>query len=101
MRLSTRITRSQHIVWVAALALALALPDLAHSNDPRSGQYRLIGAAPASVSAKSQSPAYRVLIVGGSGQAVGISASPNTSVVAGGASTRLPTARIFRDGLEN
>lgn len=82
------------------LLLTLGLPAMAATGEPQSPQYRLIGASPASVSALPSSPAYQLLLVGGSGQAAGISASSSASVVAGANSTRLPTERIFRNGME-
>lgn len=84
---------------IAAALLAL-LPGEAGSADAHSPRYRLIASGPASVSATAQSPVYAVHVVGGTGQPVGISASPGHSVVVGGTSNQLPTARIFRDGLE-
>jgi hypothetical protein len=85
----------------AAIALlALLLPAAASPADSRSANYRLVGAAPASTSAVASSPAYSLYVVGGSGEAVGIASSANTSVVAGGTSNALPTDRIFGDGLE-
>lgn len=80
--------------------LLLAAADEVGSSESASQSYRLIGAAPASLAATASSPAYSVYVVGGAGQAVGISASANTSVNAGGASNLLPTARIFRNGME-
>lgn len=82
------------------LAIAAVLPTAASSSDAISPNYRFIGGTPASVAGTPQSPVYRLQIAGGSGSAVGIAASPNTSVVAGPTSTVLPTDRMFRDGLE-
>ncbi len=76
-----------------------ALPVLA--VEPGSSNYRLIGATAASVAATPASPQYRVQLAGGSGGAIGIAASANSSVVAGPTSTQLPTDRIFRAGLED
>lgn len=85
----------------AALALlALFAPLTAAPTDSASEHYRLIGSAPASVSAVTGTPAYSLYVVGGSGDAAGISASASTSVVAGGASNRLPTDRMFADGFD-
>ena len=39
-------------------------------------------------------------LFGGSGEAVGISASANASVVSGGTSNTLPTGRLFGDGFD-
>ena len=47
------------------------------------------------------SPLQRLRWIGGSGQPVGIAASPNASTNSGGSSLQLPTNRIFRDGLED
>jgi hypothetical protein len=91
--------RARAILLASGASLALASGD-AGSADAYGGQYRLVGPGPASVSAVAASPAYRVYVVGGAGQPVGISASTNNSVVTGGASNLLPTARIFRSGME-
>lgn len=77
--------------------LLLAIPSLVVSSEPSSAQFRLIGSGPASVAATAASPLYQAQLAGGSGAPVGISASANTSVVAGPTSQELPTARIFRD----
>lgn len=73
---------------------------LAGSTDTHSAQHRLIASGTASVSAVAGSPTYEIYLVGGAGQPVGISASPSSSMVTGGASNLLPTERIFRDGME-
>jgi len=78
-------------------AALLAAPALVSSGEPTSTQHRLIGSGPASVAASTASPIHQAQLAGGSGAPVGISASPNTSVVAGPVSQELPTARIFRD----
>jgi hypothetical protein len=88
------------LLAVAGLAALFVPLQAARSRDAFGDQYRLVGAAPASVSAVSTSPTYAVYAVAGSGQPVGISASANASVVAGGTSNQLPTARIFRNGME-
>jgi hypothetical protein len=54
------------------------------------------GSAPASTSAVATSPVYSLYVVGGSGEAVGIAAIANISVVTGGTSNSLPTDRVFR-----
>ncbi len=92
--------RSLHLATALAALLALS-PGHAGSTDAYSTRFRLIAPSPASTSAVAQSPVYRVYLVGGSGQAVGLSASSGASVNAGGASNQLPSARIFRNGLED
>jgi len=87
--------------WALCSGLALALIGSdAESGDASSAQHRLVGSSPASVSATTGSTAYGLYVVGGSGQPVGISASANATVVAGGNSTQLPTDRIFRGEFE-
>lgn len=85
----------------AALSVLLSASASAPAGEPRSTNYRLIAPGIASVAAPTQSPVASLLVVGGAGQATGISASENTSVVAGGTSATLPTHRVFRDGLES
>jgi len=83
---------------VAAAVLALLgsfSPASAGSGDARSGHYRVIAGSAASVAGTASSPAHQVYVVGGSGAAVGIAASTNTSIVAGN-STIDPLERIFR-----
>lgn len=80
-------------------AVALLLPATAASTDAYSPRYRLVGPSPASVAATATSSIHQLHIVGGSGEAVGIAASANASIVAGGVSNLLPTERIFRDGM--
>jgi tetrahydromethanopterin S-methyltransferase subunit D len=84
---------------LAVLAL-LALVPAATANDAVSPNYRLVGGTPASIAATTGSPTYQAQIAGGSGTPVGMSASPNTSVVVGPTSAALPTDGVFRDGLE-
>ena len=81
-------------------ALLLLAPGHASSDDARSANYRLVGSAPASISSVATSPTYSLYVVGGSGEAVGISASANASVVTGGTSNGLPTDRVFGDGFD-
>jgi len=90
---------------LSAIALALTTLLLAFAQDHAraeavSANYRLIGSAPAGTAAVATSPQYRIYLVGAGGEPVGISASPNTSVNAGGTSNQLPTDRLFRDGAE-
>lgn len=88
-------------VLIASIGFAfIALGNDAQSTDAYSAQHRLVGSAPASVSAVASSAAYQVYVVGGSGQPVGISASANASLVAGGTSNQLPTERIFLGDFE-
>jgi hypothetical protein len=67
----------------------------AGTGDARSAHYRVIAGSAASVAGTATSPAHQVYVVGGSGAAVGIAASNNTSIVAGN-STIDPPERIFR-----
>ena len=89
-----------------SLIVSLVLVAAGVSIDPGaraetgSATYRLIGAGTASVTGVASSPVHELAIVGGGGTPVGISASTNVSVVAGGTSTQLPTDRMFRDGME-
>lgn len=86
----------------ASLALALlAAPAWVSSGEPASPQFRLLGSSPASVTDTTASPAHQARIAGGSGAPVGISASPNTSVVAGPVSSGQPTERLFRNDFES
>ena len=66
----------------------------AGTGDARSAHFRVISGSAASVTATATSPAYQAHLVGGSGAAVGIAASDNTSVVAGN-STIDPPVRLF------
>jgi hypothetical protein len=89
------------IRYAVLLTIALlTMPNLASSGEPRSDQFRLLGATPASVSARAASPLYHAQLAGGSGAAVGIAASPLASVVAGPISQELPTVRLFRGTFE-
>ena len=99
MTRSSTCSNLERLLLAAALMLT-GLPDRAHSTDTQSPQYRLVGAGNASVSAVATSPAHSAYLVGGAGQATGIGASPNTSVVSGGTSNTLPTNRIFGNGME-
>jgi len=88
------------VIAVAALAVAGGLRSAsAGSGDTRSGHYRVVAGSPASVSGTATSPAHQVYVVGGSGAAVGIAASTNTSIVAGN-STVEPPVRIFSGNFE-
>lgn len=92
---------SRWIAFACGMTALVLLPGEAGSTDAYSPLYRLVGSGPASVSAVAQSPVYQIYVVGGSGQATGIAASANASVVSGGTSNQLPTARIFRSGMED
>lgn len=85
---------------LALLLLAGAGQVAAQAIETGSAQYRLIAPGVASVATRTESPAYSLLVVGGAGQAVGIAAGMQNSVVGGGTSVALPTSRVFRDGLE-
>ena len=94
---------ARHGLRVCMLVIAMActgMPERSLAREAASAHYRLIAPTPASVAATTQSPVYTAYVVGGSGQPAGISASPGHSVVIGGTSNQLPTARIFRDGME-
>jgi len=83
----------------AAILLALAAVGAA-ARETHSTSYRLIGPASSSVAARAASPVHTAYVVGGAGQAAGLAASPQASVYSGATSNALPTARVFRDGLE-
>jgi len=86
-------------VVVTMLALGGVNSAGAGSGDARSNTHRMIAGSPASVEGKATSPAHQAYVVGGSGGAVGIAASTNTSVVAGN-STIDPPVRIFSGNFE-
>jgi hypothetical protein len=71
----------------------------AGSSDAHTSTHRLISGSAASVAGTATSPAHQAYVVGGSGAAVGIAASANTSIVAGN-STLDPTVRIFSGNFE-
>ena len=87
------------LIAVVALATGAAHHARAGSGDARSGHYRVIAGSAASVAGAANSPAHQVYVVGGSGAAVGIAASDNTSIVAGN-STIEPPERIFRSDFD-
>jgi hypothetical protein len=90
------------VLLIAATALATgaaARHARAGSGDARSGHYRVIAGSVASVAGTATSSAHQVYVVGGSGAAVGMAASDNTSIVAGN-STVEPSERIFRSDFE-
>ncbi len=82
-------------VVIMLLALGGVNSAGAGSGDARSGHYRVIAGSTASVAGTASSSLHQVYVVGGSGAAVGIAASDNTSIVAGN-STIDPPERIFR-----
>jgi hypothetical protein len=85
---------------VAVLAVAGCLRSAsAGSGDTRSGHYRVIAGSAASVAGAAASPAHQAYFVGGSGAAIGIAVSNNTSIVAGNSSIE-PPERIFRGNFE-
>jgi hypothetical protein len=71
----------------------------AGSGDAHSNTHRMISGSAASVAGIAASGTHQAYVVGGSGAAVGISASANSSVVAGN-STVEPTVRIFSGNFE-
>ncbi|HEY2396356.1 MAG TPA: hypothetical protein VGH81_10325 [Rudaea sp.] len=100
------MSSSRRFVPRRALLLATAVVVLgafdlatAGSGDARSGQYRVIAGSAASVAGAAVSPAHQLYVVGGSGAAVGIAASDNTSIVAGNSGID-PPERIFRSDFE-
>jgi len=97
----TGVTRKRAFgLAIAVLAAAGGLRSAsAGSGDARSGHYRVVAGSAASVAGTANSPAHQVYVVGGSGAAVGIAASDNTSVVAGN-STVDPPVRIFSGNFE-
>lgn len=85
------------------VSVGLTLAATSASGDPTGAagnQFRLIGSGPASVAASAASMLHQAQIAGGSGAVVGISASSNSSVVAGPVSAELPTERIFSGGFD-
>ena len=86
-------------VVVMMLALGGVNSAGAGSGDARSSTHRVIAGSAASVAGTTVSPTHQAYVVGGSGAAVGISASTNTSIVAGN-STVEPTVRIFSGNFE-
>ncbi len=86
---------------VAVLMLALGGVNSAGagSGDARSNTHRMIAGSAASVAGSASSPAHQAYVVGGSGAAVGIAVSNNTSIVAGNSSIE-PPERIFRGSFE-
>jgi hypothetical protein len=71
----------------------------AGSGDARSNTHRLVSGSAASVAGTTGTATHKAYVVGGSGAAVGIAASTNTSIVAGN-STIDPPVRIFSGNFE-
>ena len=86
-------------VAVIVLALGGVNSAGAGSGNARSNTHRMIAGSPASVAGTAASGAHQAYVVGGSGAAVGIAASTNTSIVAGN-STVDPTVRVFSGNFE-
>lgn len=86
-------------VVVMMLALGGVNSAGAGSGDARSNTHRLVSGSAASVAGTAASATHQAYVVGGSGAAVGIAASANTSVVAGN-STIDPPVRIFSGNFE-
>jgi len=86
--------------WIAAFAAGLVTVGAsAGSGDARTATHRLIAGSAASVAGTASSPGHQAYVVGGSGAAVGIAASANTTIVAGN-STIDPPVRIFSGNFE-
>lgn len=90
-----------HGRWIIAVAALVATaPGVnAGSGDARTGKNRLIAGSAASVAGTGSSAGHQLYVVGGSGAAVGIAASANTTIVAGN-STIDPPVRIFSGNFE-
>ena len=98
-RFTPRYVRRLCVV-VMLLALGGVNSAGAGSGDARSNTHRMIAGSAASVAGTAASTMHQAYVVGGSGAAVGISASTNTSVVAGN-STIDPPVRIFSGNFES
>ena len=96
--LSPRSVRRVGLVLVI-LAFGGVNSARAGSGDARSSTHRVIAGSPASVAGNATSPTHQAYVVGGSGAAVGIAASANTSIVAGN-STIDPPVRVFSGNFE-
>ena len=97
-RFPPRFVRRLRVV-VMMLALGAVNSAGAGSGDARSNTHRLVSGSPASVAGTASSATHQAYVVGGSGAAVGIAASTNTSIVAGN-STIDPPVRIFSGNFE-
>ena len=86
-------------IIVVTLALGGVNSASAGSGDARSNTHRVIAGSAASVAGTAASATRQAYVVGGSGAAVGIAASANTSIVAGN-STVDPTVRVFSGNFE-
>jgi len=92
--------RSRLLFAVAGLLVAIAWHANAGTGDTRGHVYRVISGGAASVTGTTASTSYEAIVVGGSGAAVGIAASANTTVFAGNA-TIDPPVRLFLGTFEN
>jgi len=97
-RFTPRYVRRLCVV-VMMLALGGVNSAGAGSGDARSNTHRVIAGSPASVAGTAATATHQAYVVGGSGAAVGIAASTNTSIVAGN-STVDPTVRVFSGNFE-
>ena len=97
-RFTPRYVRRLCVV-VMLLALGAVNSAGAGSGDARSNTHRMIAGSAASVAGTAASTMHQAYVVGGSGAAVGIAASTNTSIVAGN-STVDPTVRVFSGNFE-
>ena len=97
-RFTPRYVRRLCVV-VMLLALGGVNSAGAGSGDARTNTHRLVSGSAASVAGTTSSAMHQAYVVGGSGAAVGIAASTNTSIVAGN-STIDPPVRIFSGNFE-
>ncbi len=86
---------------IVAGLLMISSVTVARPMDSSSSQYRLVSGGPANVVSRSTSALYHLQLAGGSGAALGISATTAASLVSGPLSHDLPTARIFRGRFED
>ena len=98
-RFTPRYVRRLCVV-VVMLALGGVNSAGAGSGDARSNAHRLVSGSAASVAGTAATATHQAYVVGGSGAAVGIAASTNTSIVAGN-STIDPQVRIFSGNFES
>lgn len=92
---------SPGITLVLIMLSVMALASIGVAAESARGKlYQAIGSGPASVAATTSSPAYQALVVGGGGDAVGIAASQNSSIVGGNDPSPTSTERIFRGTFE-
>jgi len=91
--------RARLLLMLMLASMAVATVGTA-ADSARGTKYQAIGSGPASVAATTSSPTYQALVVGGSGEAVGIAASQNSSIVGGGDPSGTSTERIFRGNFD-